>query len=250
MTEQREEKTIICINCRIRLVATEQQSVAHVKWNNNPRVTQTYTNETTDEDNMFIIPHPTQGFYYLHGNQILHVINEHTRKIVVSDPKIEPDNNWFGNSSKDELFYFPKYNVLFVTFFGGDHDYIWWWNLSIYNQDTKISDPCYYNGVFNATLYLEKGNERYAIGTYYGYSDDDGNGEEDKDEDEDEDEDESDDEDKHTDAMIIIFDTKKMKYHEYSREDLETKTHTSSNTNTSKRTLKELTQTLLASLPL
>jgi hypothetical protein len=224
-------ESIQCNNCLIQI---DEQCVAHIIWNNG--VKQSYTNRSSHSSNhnVFIIPSPSEGFYYLHEGEITHVINDKTKKTVVSDVKLE--RNWFGSFDENDMLYFPKYNVLIITHFGGDHDYVWWWNLSVYDQYANIETPCYYNGKFNATIYLDRGNDRYAIGTYYGYTDDDID-ENDEGEDQDEDEDEDKGPDDYTDTATILFDTKTMKYKEYYAEEIKNNETISTN-DAQKRFLK------------
>jgi hypothetical protein len=199
--------TITCTNCNIEIKPKKNKLVATVKWANG--VKQLYTNEheRPDKENVFIIPHPDKGFYYLNNNKILYVIDDVKNKVVVYDNSLK--HNWFGQFDNNDIFYFPKYNVLICTIFGGDQDYIWWWKLNKYDQYANIEEPCYYNGTFNASLSIRKANDRYAVGTYYNYTNDCY-----KSDDEDYDNDEN------VDALTIIFDTKKMIYHEYTRDEL------------------------------
>jgi hypothetical protein len=83
--------------------------------------------------------------------------------------------------------------------------------LNKYNQYANIEKPCYYNGTFNASLSIYKANDRYAVGTYYNYTDSYCGSDDDNSEDID---------NENIDVLTIIFDTKKMLYHEYTREEL------------------------------
>lgn len=185
------------------------QATANVKWDNDVEQVFTHRSNQCGRKLVFMLPAPSKGFYYLHDH-ITHVIDDTTQKnVIISDSKHEG----FDGVEEDDLFYFSSTNVLMITFLDGDHDYFWWWNLSQYDQPARFEDPCYYNGHFNASLFLRKANERYAIGTIYGESDEHVG-------DEDEDEDEEWDEDRHSDTMTIIFDTKTMKLSQYDKEEL------------------------------
>lgn len=188
-----------CDNCKIR-IKTGKKMVATVKWNDGTE--QNYTNELDHpkKDNVFIIPHPNIGFYYLNNNKIIHVINSTKNKTIIYDNSIK--HNWFGAYYNDDVFYFPKYNTLIITFFGGDHDYIWWWKLNKCNQYANIEEPAYYNPFFNASLDMRKVTDRYAVVTYFNCTNDCCDSENDN-------------------TMTIIFDTKKMIYQEYTTEQLQ-----------------------------
>lgn len=205
MTENIKYKTITCNNCNIIIKPKKTGLKAVVKWDNGTK--QTYTNEyeLPNKENVFIIPHNDQGFYYLNNNKIIHIIDDIQQKIIVYDDNI--NHNWFGSFDNDDILYFPKYNTLICTFFGGDHDYIWWWKLNEYDQYADIENPLYYNGIFNASLDIYKANDRYAVGTYDNYTDSCCGDDEDSD-------------DENRDVLTIIFDTKKMIYYEYTREEL------------------------------
>lgn len=216
---------IKCENCEITIKLKKDKMVASVRWIH-PRqggtescfsnsevhgVKQTYTNECKfSEDKLFIIPHPDKGFYYLNGNKITYVISDVKSQIILYDKTI--NYNWFGSFNTDEIVYFPKYNTIMFTFFGGDHDYIWWWKLNKKNQDANIKKPVYYNGCFNASLSLYKANDRYAVGTYSNYNDTgyDSSGSAESD-------------DENIPVLTIIFDTKKMMSYEYEIKDLKEK---------------------------
>ena len=204
MPDEINHNVITCNNCDIIIKSKKNKLVANVIWHNGAK--QIYTNEHDQpkQGNVFIIPHPDQGFYYLNYGNIMHIIDDVTKEIVVYDNTLT--HNWFGKLYDEDIFYFPKYHVLICTFFGGDDDYIWWWRLNEYNQYANIEKPCYFNGVFNASLTMYKANDRYAVGTYYNYTDNDY---------------ESGDEDNaDSDLLTIIFDTKKMTKQEYAIEEL------------------------------
>lgn len=213
MANNTNNDIIACKNCNIVVKLKKNKLVAVVKWFNG--IKQLYSNEhdCPKKENKFIIPHSDHGFYFLNGNKIMHIIDDTKNKIVVYDDSIK--YNWFGKFDDNEILYFPKYNVLICTFFGGDHDYIWWWKLNVYNQYANIEKPCYYNGIFNASLNIYKANDRYAVGTYYNYTDNKA----------DEDSDSEDYDDENIDIMTIIFDTKKMVFYEYTREELKKELH-------------------------
>jgi hypothetical protein len=181
---------IKCKNCDIDIVIRDKKRIALVNWNN--AVTQKYINEPAHsiEKNVFIIPNPNSGFYYLNQNKIIHVIDDKNQKVVICDRTAKDDYNWFGSFKEEDIFYYPKHNVLFLTFLDGDHDYFWWWNLSTYDQDADLEKPCYYNGVFNDSLALERGDNRYAIGTLF--------------------------DNDNKKVITIIFDTKTMKHEEFT----------------------------------
>ncbi len=207
------KQTIECQNCTIKINQSKHKYVANIIWNDQVQQ-QLVIKIMTDisyESAIHIIPHHTLGFYYLANNQIIYLIDSHTQKIVISSLK-----HMFNNIHEDDLMYFPKSDVLIVTFLGGDHDYIWWMQLSIYDQDGDLimDNPCYYNGRFNDSLTLIRINDRYAMGTYLIESEDEN----------DDDDEENDDDDSnrfnYQEAITIIFDTKEFKITDYNFSDL------------------------------
>jgi hypothetical protein len=122
MADNTKYNAITCNNCNIIIKPKKNKLVATVKWANG--VKQIYINEhdRPKKENIFIIPHHDQGFYYLNNNKIIHIIDDVKNKVVVNDDSIK--YNWFGEFDNDDIFYFPKYNTLMCTFFGGDHDFV------------------------------------------------------------------------------------------------------------------------------
>lgn len=222
MSDMRFVTTIEDRNCVIQIshelhLGTVINSTASVQWSNG--VIQKYENSPPENHHntepSFIIPSPQGGFYYLHGNCITHVVNDKMKITIVKDSAAKDDYNWFGSFEEGDVKYYPAYNVLILTFFGGDHDHIWWWCLDTPGQEAALDKPCYFNGVFNADLYLSAiSHERYAIGVYFGYSDSCGST---SDDDDDENSAESSNENTHDDTLTILFDTKTLKFQEYSK---------------------------------
>ena len=98
-----------------------------------------------------------RGYYVLNIRGVVHFTGFEKEKIVIKEP------DWFNHKEQHDIHYFPRTNVLVVTFLGGDHDYIWWWNLDKYEQDSKLEKPTWFNGVFNNDLNFERINDRFAF---------------------------------------------------------------------------------------
>ena len=169
---------VVCQNCVVTIEYAEKDdksrfanAKASVLWNNGVvQLFETKT-KTSVEKHIFIIPHPEQGFYYFKGRNVSHVINDKTQIVVLTEHK-ESRQTAFDNMTTESTYYFPMTDVLIIVEDGGDRDYIWWWNLSVYKngevpQDANFDKPCEWNGVFNDSLSIYKTQDHYAIGTYF-----------------------------------------------------------------------------------
>jgi hypothetical protein len=168
--------------------------------------------EKTCSDSVVVIPARTWGFYHLNGKSIDYYANESVTSTIVEDRSLAW--NWFASFAAEDMMYFARYNVLFLTHLCGEHDYIWWWNLSLTNQQANIQQPAYFNGEWNATLTIRRATDRYAVVSHYGFDDDSSDSSDDV-------ESASSEDPIRKKSLTIIFDTKTLTIQEHTRAEIE-----------------------------